>query len=105
MESFDKYLPVLNGMTITAALAWFLWWKSTIHKEIVKPSIDAVNTRVDTLQERLNKLEELYIRMQDNLEHKLDKLQETTSSLSKEVAEMNGQLKAMQRSRHFEDSM
>lgn len=93
----EKYLPVLNGMTITAALAWFLWWKSTIHKEIVQPSIDSVNTRIDVLQEQVNKIETLYMRIQDNLEHKIDRLQETVSSLSKEVAELNGQLKAMKR--------
>lgn len=91
----ENYLPVLNGFAITAALAWFLWWKSTIHKEIVQPSIDSVNTRIDVLQEQVNKVENLYIRMQDNLEHKIDRLQETVTALSKEVAELNGQLKAM----------
>ena len=93
----EKYLPFLNGMTITAALAWFLWWKSTIHKEIVQPSIDSVNTRIDVLQEQVNKIETLYMRIQDNLEHKIDRLQETVTGLSKEVAELNGQLKAMKR--------
>lgn len=97
----DKFLPLLNGLTITAALAWFLWWKSTIHKEIVEPSIDSVRSsltsRIDYLESRVKNTEELYIRMQDNLEHKVDKLQETVSNLAREVAELTGQLKAMSR--------
>ena len=97
----EQILPWINGISITAALGAFLWWKSTLHKEIVEPSVNALQTsltsRIDYLESRVEKTEELYLRMQDNLEHKIDKLQETVSNLTKEVAELTGQLKALQR--------
>lgn len=97
----QEFLPWINGISITAALGAFLWWKTTIHKEIVEPSVNAVQTslttRIDYLETRVAKTEELYLRMQDNLEHKIDKLQEAVSVLTKEVAELTGQLKAMQK--------
>ena len=92
MEELSNWI---KGITIAGALAWFLWWKSTIHKEIVKPEVDKINSRIDFLEERTNKLEDSYGRISDNLDKKIDKLQETITTLSKEVAQLAGQIKAM----------
>lgn len=94
-NNMNELLPWLKGLTLTGLITWFLWWKSTLHKEIVKPDVDKINSRIDFLENRTDKLEELYDRISDNLERKIDKLQETISILSKEVAQLSGQLKAM----------
>ena len=93
----EKYLPFLNGVTITAALGWFIWWKSTLHDEIVKPDIKTVNERIDFINLRLTKVEDLYEKMQDNIDRKIDKLQDAVTDLTKEVAELAGQIKSMQK--------
>lgn len=95
MYEFSNYL-VVGGVTgITATLGFILWWKHTLRKEIVKPDIDAVNKRIDFLEDRTTKLEELHDRIQDNLENKIDKMQDSINTLTKEVAQLTGQLKAI----------
>lgn len=85
----------IKGIAITGALAWFLWWKSTLHKEIVKPEVDRLNSRIGFLEGRTDKLEELYDRISDNLDKKIDRLQSELANLTKEVAHLTGQIKAM----------
>lgn len=93
----EKLLPWLNAISITSALGLFLWWKSTLHKELVQPPIDTVNQRIEFLDDRVVKFESLFERNQESQEHKLDKIQDNIAELTKAVAELSGQVKAMQK--------
>ena len=93
----EQFLEFATPGVIVAALSYFIWWKRQLHDELVKPDTKAINQRIDFLETRVEKTEELYDRIQDNLERKIDKLQEIVSSLAKEVAELAGQLKALQK--------
>lgn len=93
----EQFLEFATPGVIVAALSYFIWWKRQLHDELVKPDAKAINQRIDFLESRVEKTEELYDRIQDNLEHKIDKLQETVSGLAKEVAQLTGQLKALQK--------
>lgn len=93
----EQFLEFATPGVIVAALSYFIWWKRQLHDELVKPDTKAINQRIDFLESRVEKTEELYDRIQDNLEHKIDRLQETVSGLAKEVAQLTGQLKALQK--------
>ena len=88
------FLPVINTAGIASALSLFLWWKSTLQKELVQPTVKPLEIEVKNLKERMSKQEDLQLRLQENLESKIDKLQETIQTLTKEVAELSGQLKS-----------
>lgn len=88
------FLPAINTAGIVSALSLFLWWKSTLQKEIVQPTIKPLEVRIKYLEEQVLKQENLQLRLQENLESKIDKLQETISALTREVAELSGQLKS-----------
>ena len=88
------FLPLINTAGIASALSLFLWWKSTLQKELVQPSIKPLEVRIKYLEEQVSKQESLQLRLQENLESKIDKLQETISALTREVAELSGQLKS-----------
>lgn len=93
----EQFLEFATPGVIVAALTYFIWWKKQLHNELVEPDVNNINQRIDFLESRVEKAEELYDRIQDNLEHKIDRLQETVSGLAKEVAELTGQLKALQK--------
>lgn len=88
------FLPAINTAGIVSALSLFLWWKSTLQKELVQPAVKPLEIEVENLKERMSKQEDLQLRLQENLENKIDKLQETIQTLTKEVAELSGQLKS-----------
>ena len=88
-------LPVVNSTGIVAALSFFLWWKSTLAKEVVQPEIEKLEMRIKFLEEQVSKQENLQLRLQENLEGKVDRLQETISNLIRQVAKLSGQLEAM----------
>lgn len=94
MEKFAEYA---TATMIMSALAYFLWWKKQLHSEIVKPDVDKINSRIDFLESRTVKLEDLYDRISENIEKKIDSLQATVMALSKEVAQLNGQLQMMRK--------
>lgn len=88
------FLPLINTAGIASALSLFLWWKSTLQKELVAPAVKPLEVKIKYLEERMSKQEDLQLRLQENLESKIDKLQETINTLTKEVAELTGQLKS-----------
>ena len=51
----EELLPWIKVVSVTVALGWFIWWKGTLHREIVKPAIDSVNSRIDFLESRVEK--------------------------------------------------
>lgn len=91
----EQFLEFATPGVIIAALSYFVWWKKQLHKELVEPDIKSLNQRMDFLETRSEKLEELYDRIQDNLETKIDGLNTTIVALSKEVATLNGQLQML----------
>lgn len=93
-----QQLPMFSVVVLLGILiAWFLWWKGTLHKEIVEPDIENVNKRIDFLETRTEKLEDLYDRIQDNIEHKIDKMSEQIVALTEKVAQLSGKLEAIKK--------
>lgn len=88
------FLPVLNTTGIASILGFFLWWKSTLQKELVDPAIQSLKVKIEYLEKLTAKQESLQLRLQETLENKMDKLQETTSMLNEKVAELSGELRA-----------
>jgi len=88
------FLPVLNSTGIASILGLFLWWKSTLQKELVDPAIQPLKVKIQYLEEQAAKQENLQLRLQETLENKMDKLQETISMLNEKVAELSGELRA-----------
>lgn len=91
----EQFLEFATPGVIVAALSYFIWWKRQLHDELVKPDVNAINQRIDFLETRATKLEDLYDRISDNLENKIDNMQATITALSKEVATLNGQLQML----------
>ena len=93
-----QQLPMFSVVVLLGILiAWFLWWKGTLHKEIVEPDIKNVNRRIDFLETRTEKLEDLYDRIQENIEHKIDKMSEQIVTLTEKVAQLSGKLEAIKK--------
>lgn len=91
------YIGGISIAGLLSLLGAYMKLKSTLHKEIVKPSIDAINSRLDFLESRVTKTEELYDRMQDTLGQKMDKMSEQIVALTEKVAQLSGELKAYQK--------
>lgn len=91
----EQFLEFATPGVIVAALSYFIWWKRQLHDELVKPDVKAINQRIDFLETRATKLEDMYDRISYNLENKIDNMQATITSLSKEVATLNGQLQML----------
>ena len=88
------FIGGLSVAGLISLLGMYLKIKSTLHREIVKPSIDAVNSRIDFLENRVEKTEELYDRMQDTLGQKMDKMSDQIVALTEKVAQLSGKLEA-----------
>lgn len=88
------FLPVLNTTGIASILGLFLWWKSTLQKELVDPAIQPLKVKIKYLEDQVAEQKSLQFRLQETIENKLNKLQETTNILNERVAELSGELRA-----------
>lgn len=91
------YVGGISVAGIISLLGVYFKIKNTLHREIVQPSIDALNSRIDFLENRLTKQEDLSDRMQGNLEHKMDKMSDQIAVLTEKVAQLTGKLESVQK--------
>lgn len=91
------YIGGISIAGLLSLLGAYIKLKTTLHKEIVKPSVDAINSRIGFLESRVTKTEKLYDRIQDNLGQKMDKMSEQIVTLTEKVAQLSGELKAYQK--------
>lgn len=91
-------IKIIAGALIaifSLVLSWFVWLKQIIYKEVVKPHVDSIVSRVDALEKKDSELEQRLKDTSNSINKRFDQINESILALTRNVSELTGQLKIL----------
>lgn len=88
-------LPYIQGLTFAGAsvfVAYFLWWKTKLHDELVKPDLLLLNKDIECMNARIVKLESKTDLLSSSFDEKVSEIKEEITEIKEMLANLNGKV-------------
>lgn len=92
MKDILPYLQSASIATVTAFFFWFLWWKTKLHDELVKPDLLLLNKDIERMNARIVKLESKTDLLSSSFDEKVSEIKEEITEIKEMLANLNGKV-------------